>query len=194
MELGKRIKEYRNQKDLSQETLAESIYVSRQTISNWENDKSYPDVHSLVLLSKVLDVSLDQLIKGDLKMIKEQMNISKEDRAKFKRLSYGFGVMLVATAVTPIPLIHFLSGVGAAIWLAIFGAAFYLAFLAERQKKQFDMHTYKEIAAFMEGASLNEIDKAREEGKRPYQKMMYAAAAAGITLIISLIMLYATGM
>ena len=70
MELGKRIKMYRTEKELSQDTLAEKVYVSRQTISNWENDKSYPDVHSLVLLSKVLDVSLDQLIKGDIKMIK----------------------------------------------------------------------------------------------------------------------------
>ena len=53
MELGKQIKKYRSEKALSQDALAEKIYVSRQTISNWENDKSYPDVNSLVLLSKV---------------------------------------------------------------------------------------------------------------------------------------------
>ncbi|MDO4465354.1 MAG: helix-turn-helix transcriptional regulator, partial [Bacillota bacterium] len=64
MELGKQIKKYRQEAQLSQEELAERIYVSRQTISNWENDKSYPDVNSLVLLSETFQVSLDKLIKG----------------------------------------------------------------------------------------------------------------------------------
>ena len=52
MELGKQIKKHRQEVQLSQEELAERVYVSRQTISNWENDKSYPDVNSLVLLSE----------------------------------------------------------------------------------------------------------------------------------------------
>ena len=53
MELGNQIKKYRSELQLSQDQLAEHIYVSRQTISNWENEKSYPDVNSLVLLSEV---------------------------------------------------------------------------------------------------------------------------------------------
>lgn len=191
MELGKRIKSYRNEKSLSQEALAEKVYVSRQTISNWENDKSYPDVHSLVLLSKVLEVSLDQLIKGDIKMMKEQINT--QDRIKFGHLNYLFGIALLAAMITPIPLVHFLSYIGLVIWLIILGAASYLAMLAEKQKKKFDMHTYREIVAFMEGTNLDEIEKAREEGKRPYQKVLYAAGAAILTLIVSLLALYFIG-
>ena len=53
MELGKQIKEYRMEANLSQEELADKVYVSRQTISNWENDKNYPDINSLVLMSEV---------------------------------------------------------------------------------------------------------------------------------------------
>lgn len=60
MELGKQIKKYRSEKKLSQDALAEKIYVSRQTISNWENSKSYPDVNSLVLLSEVFEIGLPQ--------------------------------------------------------------------------------------------------------------------------------------
>lgn len=187
MELGKRIKMYRTEKKLSQDTLAEKVYVSRQTISNWENDKSYPDVHSLVLLSKVLDVSLDQLIKGDIKMMKEQ--ISSEDRVKFKNLSILFTVMIFVTIITPIPLAHFLSTAGIVIWVVLFGVTFYLAALAEREKKKFDMKTYREIVAFMEGTKLDEIEKAREEGKRPYQKIFYAVGAAAITLLVSIILM-----
>lgn len=59
MELGNQIKHYRNEGNLSQEALAEKVYVSRQTVSNWENDKSYPDVKSLLLLSEVFHTSLD---------------------------------------------------------------------------------------------------------------------------------------
>lgn len=66
MELGKQIKKYRQELQLSQEELADHVYVSRQTISNWENDKSYPDVTSLVLLSEIFQISLDKLIKGDI--------------------------------------------------------------------------------------------------------------------------------
>ena len=50
MELGNQIKRYRKERSLSQDALAEKVYVSRQTISNWENDKSYPDINSLMLL------------------------------------------------------------------------------------------------------------------------------------------------
>ena len=83
MELYKQIKRYRTDMNLSQEELAEKIYVTRQTISNWENDKSYPDIHSLLLLSSTFHISLDQLIKGDITTMKEE--ISKEAIQKFNR-------------------------------------------------------------------------------------------------------------
>ena len=71
MELSIQIKKYRTDLHLSQEELAEKVYVTRQTISNWENEKSYPDIHSLLLLSSLFNVSLDQLIKGDIEKMKE---------------------------------------------------------------------------------------------------------------------------
>ena len=77
MELGKQIKKHRQEVQLSQEELAERVYVSRQTISNWENDKSYPDVNSLVLLSETFQISLDNLIKGDIEVMKDV--IQKEE-------------------------------------------------------------------------------------------------------------------
>lgn len=67
MELGNQIKKYRSELQISQEQLADRIYVSRQTISNWENEKSYPDVNSLILLSEVFQTSIDKL-KGILKL------------------------------------------------------------------------------------------------------------------------------
>ena len=51
MDISNQIKKRRTDMGLSQEELAERIYVSRQTISNWETDKTYPDIQSLLLLS-----------------------------------------------------------------------------------------------------------------------------------------------
>lgn len=56
MELNKQIKKYRTMMNLSQEELAEKVYVTRQTISNWETGKSYPDIHSLLLLLSLIHI------------------------------------------------------------------------------------------------------------------------------------------
>lgn len=191
MELGKQIRKYRNERTLSQEALADKVYVSRQTVSNWENDKSYPDVKSLVLLSEVFAVSLDQLIKGDVEMMKEQIN--QTDQKRFGRLSNIFAILFLAVLITPILLEHFLSYAGIAIWVVIFGAALYTAALVEREKKKFDVQTYREILAFTEGKSLSEIEKAREEGKRVYQKAFLVIATGVITLIVTLFFLWILG-
>ena len=70
MELSIQIKKYRTELHLSQEELAEKVYVTRQTISNWENEKSYPDLQILIDISNRFDISLDVLIKEDVKMVK----------------------------------------------------------------------------------------------------------------------------
>lgn len=188
MQLGKHIKQLRHEKSLSQEKLAEMVYVSRQTISNWENDKSYPDINSLVLLSQVLDVTIDQLIKEDIEMMEEQIN--QDDIRKFGYLSNIFAVMMLITIITPIPLVHYLSYLGLGIWLLIFAATFYISILAEKEKKRLNIQTYKEILSFMDGKQLDKINQAREEGKRPYQKIIYTFVVGLITLIINLIILF----
>ena len=152
MELGSQIKKRRNELSLSQEELAEKVYVSRQTISNWENDKSYPDVNSLVLLSEVFNVSIDNLIKGDIEIMKEQ--IRAEDRKKFEGLSHIYAVLFLLAILSPIPLFHFLSFVGIGIWLMLMGVTLYVAFRLEKMKKQFDIQTYREIVAFSSGEIL----------------------------------------
>lgn len=85
MELSKQIKKYRTEANLSQEELADKIYVSRQTISNWENEKNYPDIKSLVLMSEVFQVSLDNLVKGDLERMKKKL--THRNMQNFKRIA-----------------------------------------------------------------------------------------------------------
>ena len=169
MEFGKQIKKLRQEAQLSQEELAERIYVSRQTISNWENDKSYPDVNSLVLLSETFQISLDKLIKGDIEVMKDV--IQKEEIEKMNRYGGIYTMMLIASAVSAVPLFMLL-GVWALIpWGIIWGIAMYFAFMLEKIKKDNDVQTYKEIVAFSEGQLLDDIQKQREIGKRQFRLM-----------------------
>ena len=88
--------------------------------------------------------------------------------------------------LSPIPLFHFLSLAGIVIWVVLMGVTLYMAFRLEKMKKQFDIQTYREIVAFSEGTRLDDIAKAREEGKRPYQKVLLALGSGILTLIISI--------
>lgn len=170
MELGKQIKKYRQENELSQEELADRIYVSRQTISNWENDKNYPDVNSLLLLSEVFQISLDELIKGDIDRMKEIIN--KEEVSKFNHYSKIYTFILIIVIVSAVPQFIWLDYWGFIIWGIICVIAMYYALKIEKIKKENNVQTYKEILAFSEGKLLDEIQKQREIGKRPYQKVL----------------------
>lgn len=185
MELGRRIREYRNSAQLTQEELAERMFVSRQTISNWENDKSYPDIHSLLMLSNLFGVSLDILVKGDIEIMKEK--IDEMTIKKFNRDSNIFSVLLIATVATPLLLFHWIGIPGLLIWAVLAGTMFYFGLRVEKVKKEHDIHTYKEILAFMNGERLDGIDKAREEGKRYYQKVILCLSSGIIAWVITMI-------
>ena len=83
MEIGKKMKDARMRSGFTQESVAEKVNVSRQTISNWENEKSYPDIISVIELSNLYSISLDELLKGDEKMmehLEESTNVVKSTR------------------------------------------------------------------------------------------------------------------
>ena len=181
MELGKQIRMYRQEAQLSQEELADRVYVSRQTISNWENDKSYPDVNSLVLLSEVFHISIDKLIKGDIDVMKEA--IKKEEVEKMKQYGTIYTILLIATVVAAVPLFMWIGTWAFIPWGIIFASAMYFAFKIERLKKDNDIQTYKEIVAFSEGKRLDDIQKQREIGKRPYQKILLVIGSAMIAFV-----------
>ncbi len=187
MEIGKQIKKYRTEMKVSQDELAEKVFVSRQTISNWENNKSYPDVKSLLLLSSIFGVSLDVLIKGDLEEMKKE--VKTEDIAGFKHDSAIFSVLMLIMILVPVPLAKFWGRIGIGIWALIVIITIYYAIRIEKQKKNFDIQTYKEIIAFSEGKNLNELEKNREYGKRPYQKFLLAMGSGVLAIVVAIIMI-----
>ena len=70
MNIAKQILAIRKEQKLTQEEFGKLFYVTRQTISNWENGKSYPDLQILVDISNRFEISLDLLLKGDSEMVK----------------------------------------------------------------------------------------------------------------------------
>lgn len=78
MELARQLKAKREERGLSQDEVSKAIFVSRQTVSNWENDKTYPDVQSLLLLSQLFEVSIDELVRGDV--VAMQQAIAEDSR------------------------------------------------------------------------------------------------------------------
>jgi len=83
MNIGNEIKTRRTELNLTQEDLAKKLNVSRTAISNWEQQRNYPDIELLVTISDVLDVSLDKLLRGDSKMVKE-LSLDYKKKKKYR--------------------------------------------------------------------------------------------------------------
>lgn len=92
MTLGNNIQKIRKEAHLSQENFAEMFHVSRQTISNWENSKSYPDLETIVKISDSFNISLDILLKEDLIMVKTFDNEVKSTR-KYARALMAIAIV-----------------------------------------------------------------------------------------------------
>lgn len=179
MELGQQLKAHRKELGISQDELAEKIFVSRQSISNWENNKTYPDIHTLLLLAETFDVSLDELIKGDVEEMKEEINA--QERAGFNRDTVCFAIFGIVTVLSIAPLYAFLNYIGCLIWALIVGVAGYFCGRVELYKTMFDIQTYKEILAFQQGADLSTLSAVRAERnviKHRASKAVMAIASA----------------
>ena len=87
MEISERLKQARTVSGMTQEQVAENIMVSRVTLSHWENGKTLPDIASLISLSDLYQISLDELLKGDPKMT-EKVKKDAKDLKSNKRLIF----------------------------------------------------------------------------------------------------------
>lgn len=184
LEIGKTIKQHRAELGWSQEVLAEKAYVSRQTVSNWETEKSYPDVHSLLILSDLFGVSLDELIKGDVAVMKEQ--VKSKDIRTFKKLQLIGVLGILLLIVTGMPLLEYGGAVGGVVWGALAVGVFLAWHRFEQIKSENDVQTYREVIAFVNGDTLDDIEKEKEAKKRRSLKILeiIVAAQAIIMLIV----------
>ena len=180
MNLSKQIKKYRTREQFSQEELAEKLYVSRQTISNWENERSYPDIHNLLLMSVLFNVSLDNLVKGDVEMMKNELQNVHMNKWTMSMVTF----MLLGT-ISIGPMMNWFGTTGLVISFFLIACSLYSAHKVENIKKKLNLKTYKEILAFQEGRQLTDEEKEGEPKKDKYIKVMLVMSSGLIGGILT---------
>lgn len=100
--VGKNIKSFREQKNITQTELAEKLNVTRQAVSNWENEKTEPDIETLHKIASVLEVSVEELIYGrkqEVKVIKKVYHNYNTTENITKGLSFGAALAMIISYV-----------------------------------------------------------------------------------------------
>ncbi|WP_162894177.1 helix-turn-helix transcriptional regulator [Companilactobacillus musae] len=184
MKVYQQIKKYRKLCNFSQEELAEKIYVSRQTISNWENGKSYPDIDNLLRLSSLFEISLDTLIKGDVDLMKKKLSSHDMD--------IWTGVMIIfwlLAIFVGIPMTYFLGWIGIGVIATLFVIYFAAAVRVDLIKKKNDLKTYKEIVAFTNNQELSLEEKVKDRQGYWKRELLLILVSGLITAFLSFIVI-----
>ena len=185
MEIRTQIKRRREAVGLSQEELAEQLYVTRQTLSNWETGKTYPDINSLLRLSAIFHVSLDELVKGDIQDMEEQ--IKAEDIAKFRRENRILKILLGVTGVAFVLMIAWDSVIPEMLgWAAMLAVILY-AYRVDSLQRKYDILTYKEVKAFLEGKRLDELETATERAKERHMMWVLIIVIALLGIVAAVL-------
>ena len=96
MSLGENILNFRKKSGLSQEKLGEKVQVTRQTVSNWELDQTAPNPEQLKLLSKALNVSVDELIDNDIQnVVLSKVKITEKQTRTIKKILKGLLIAFI---------------------------------------------------------------------------------------------------
>lgn len=184
MKVYQQIKKYRKLCNFSQEELAEKIYVSRQTISNWENGKSYPDIDNLLRLSSLFEISLDTLIKGDVDLMKKKLSSHDMD--------IWTGVMIIfwlLAIFVGIQMTYFLGWIGIGVIATLFVIYFAAAVRVDLIKKKNDLKTYKEIVAFTNNQELSLEEKVKDRQGYWKRELLLILVSGLITAFLSFIVI-----
>jgi len=99
LEISKRIRDYRKEKNLTQKQLGDRVNVSDKTISSWENGRTYPDISMIIKLAEIFELSLDNFLKEDksiVEKISKDTSFRKKQNIKNKTLGAIIAVLLFA--------------------------------------------------------------------------------------------------
>lgn len=161
MEIKEQLKEHRARLGLSQEELADRIFVSRQTISNWETDRTYPDVQSLLLMSDLFGTSIDELVKGDVATMEKTIENEWKTMSRLAMTAWvlvGVGIAcVIAGMALPSGPSSLASGfsegevLGIVLFVALWIAGLVLMGIVEHMKRKYDLVTYRDILAYSRG-------------------------------------------
>lgn len=150
MELARRIKEHRARLGMSQADLARALFVTRQTISNWETSRTYPDAQSLLLMSGLFGVSVDSLLKDDSQEMREALAAGSRKMNRLGAVMAAFGLACAAWVVVGIAL-DWDTALIAVPAAALFAPAMCAAFLVDKMRHDNQLFAYQSVLAFLAG-------------------------------------------
>ncbi|WP_181347343.1 helix-turn-helix domain-containing protein [Thalassobacillus sp. CUG 92003] len=93
MDFGEKLKSERKKQGWSQEKFAEKLYVSRQSVSKWENGQNYPSIEIIIMVSDLLGLTIDELLRSDEELKEKVIRDSKQ--LAYPRLKFMFDVVFL---------------------------------------------------------------------------------------------------
>ena len=186
MDIGNQIRERRARLGLSQDELAQKLYVSRVTISHWETGKTLPDVQSMLLLANLFDTTIDELLRGDVDEMREMVKRSEQRTKVFAvALATVEVIVITALAVTAVAGRDYLEPV-LRLLLAVLVLAFSIAVLVARRGA--GAEDAKSAADLLGAATGDAVEAARESGASLGMRLVlqvFAGLAVGIGVLVA---------
>lgn len=186
MDVGNQIRERRLALGLSQEELAQRLYVSRVTVSHWETGRTLPDVQSMLLLANLFGTTIDEMVRGDVDEMREMV---EKDERRTRTLAVALAavevVAVTALAVTAVAGREYLEP-ALRLLLAVLALAFSVAVLASRRGRGDEG---ARSAAELLGAATGEpVEAARASGAALGMRVVLqilAGLAVGIGVLVA---------
>ena len=186
MDVGNQIRERRQRLGLSQEELAQRLYVSRVTISHWETGRTLPDVQSMLLLANLFGTTIDEMVRGDVDEMREMV---EKDERRTRTLAVALAavevVAVTALAVTAVAGREYLEP-ALRLLLAVLALAFSIVMLVARRSEGSDE---ARSAAELLGAATGEpVEAARASGVALGMRLVMqvlAGLAVGIGVLVA---------
>ena len=186
MDVGNQIRERRQRLGLSQEELAQRLYVSRVTISHWETGRTLPDVQSMLLLANLFGTTIDEMVRGDVDEMREMV---EKDERRARTLAVALAavevVAVTALAVTAVAGREYLEP-ALRLLLAVLALAFSVAVLASRRGRGDEG---ARSAAELLGAATGEpVEAARASGAALGMRVVlqvFVGLAVGIGVLVA---------
>lgn len=185
MDVGNQIRERRQALGLSQEELAQRLYVSRVTVSHWETGKTLPDVQSMLLLANLFGTTIDELVRGDMDEMRAMVEKNEQRTKTFAVALAAVEVVVVtALAVTAVVGRDYLEPV-LRLLLAVLVLAFSVAMLAARRSEGSD--EVRSAAELLGAATGEPVEAARASGAALGMRVVlqvFTGLAVGIDVLV----------
>ena len=185
MDIGNQIRERRQRLGLSQDELAQRLYVSRVTISHWETNKTLPDVQSMLLLANLFGTTIDEMVRGDVDEMREMVEKSEQQRK-------AFAIVLGAVEVTVIAVLAFMAVAGRdyldsalRLLLSVLVLAFAVVVLVARRGGE--GREAKSAAELLGAASGDPVEAARESASANVMRLVlqvFVGLVVGIGVLV----------